>query len=114
MTFVKADGSTHSVNAYVDQTFLQAALDHGMPIEAACAASCACSTCHVYLDDASYRQLPEPEDKEYDMLDQAFFPKPTSRLACQIKVKRTLSGATVTLPKATRNMAVDGYVAKPH
>jgi ferredoxin-2, mitochondrial len=35
-------------------------------------------------------------------------------LGCQLKVKQTMDGLRVELPRATRNMAVDGFVAKPH
>jgi hypothetical protein len=37
-----------------------------------------------------------------------------SRLGCQIKLEDWMDGITVSLPSATRNMAVDGYKPKPH
>jgi len=77
----------------------------------ACEGSVACSTCHVILDPDSYDLLEEPEDDENDMLDMAFGLTETSRLGCQVKMKRELDGLTATLPAATRNMFVDG--AKP-
>jgi hypothetical protein len=49
------------------------------------------------------------------MLDQAYMPTPLSRLGCQIKFRKGVhDGTNVQLPKATRNMAVDGHVATPH
>ena len=114
MTFVHADGKTQEATAYVGQTLLEAAAEAGIIIEAACGGSCACSTCHMYIDEPTYEAMPEPSDAELDMLDLAFFPEPTSRLACQVQVTKRLSGMTARIPKATRNMAVDGYVATPH
>mmetsp|Transcript_49615 Transcript_49615/g.153220 ORF Transcript_49615/g.153220 Transcript_49615/m.153220 type:complete len:156 (-) Transcript_49615:196-663(-) len=114
LTFVGADGAEKPSTAYVGQTLLEAAAEAGFVIEAACGGSCACSTCHMYLDPKTYDAIPEPSDAEYDMLDLAFAPEPTSRLSCQVKVTDELEGATARLPKATRNMAVDGYVATPH
>jgi ferredoxin len=114
ITYVHPDGRRQESTAYVGQTFLQAAHEAGIVIEAACGGSCACSTCHLYIDPSKVDLLPEASDRELDMLDLAFFPEATSRLGCQITVTRELSGVVVTLPKATRNMAVDGYVAKPH
>lgn len=38
----------------------------------------------------------------------------SSRLGCQIKASKDLEGMRVTLPPATRNMAVDGYIPQPH
>lgn len=37
-----------------------------------------------------------------------------SRLGCQVILSPELDGLRVTLPKATRNMYVDGHVPKPH
>jgi hypothetical protein len=66
------------------------------------------------LEDKIYDNLPEASEDEEDMLDQAFGLTPTSRLGCQVLLDETLEGMTIVVPKATRNMAVDGYVAKPH
>lgn len=108
--------TTRTVTAYDGQTLLEVAQEYELPIEGACAGSCACSTCHVYLENETiFNLFQEPTDEENDMLDLAFFPTSLSRLGCQLKVKReTMDGMRVTLPRATRNMAVDGYVAKPH
>lgn len=74
----------------------------------ACEGSVACSTCHVILTPEYYDRLPEPDDEENDMLDMAFGLTDTSRLGCQVVLKRELDGISATLPSATRNMFVDG------
>ena len=56
----------------------------------------------------------EPTDDENDMLDLAFGLTETSRLGCQIICCHELEGLRVRIPSATRNMAVDGFVPKPH
>lgn len=109
-----ANGEEKTVTAYEGQNLLEVAIEHDLPIEGACAGSCACSTCHMYLQEEDMDKFPEPTDEENDMLDLAFFPQTTSRLGCQLKVKKTMDGLRVELPRATRNMAVDGFVAKPH
>lgn len=38
----------------------------------------------------------------------------TSRLGCQIIATKEIDGVRLRIPAATRNMAVDGYVPKPH
>ena len=86
----------------------------GVELEGACEGVCACSTCHVILPESVYKTLPDASEDEEDMLDQAFGLTPTSRLGCQVLLDETLEGMTIVVPKATRNMAVDGYVAKPH
>jgi len=82
------------------------------PFTGACEGSVACSTCHVILPPEHYDLLPEPEDDENDMLDMAFGLTDTSRLGCQVKLKKELDGITCTLPAATRNMFVDGECSK--
>nr|CUU99421.1 hypothetical transcript [Hymenolepis microstoma] len=83
-------------------------------IEGACEASCACSTCHVFVKDEFFDKLPDAADEENDMLDQAPFLKPNSRLACQIILTNELDGIEVELPPATRNFYVDGHKPEPH
>ncbi|KAK8597637.1 hypothetical protein V6N13_095037 [Hibiscus sabdariffa] len=56
----------------------------------------------------------DPADEENDMLDLAFGLTETSRLGCQIVASPELDGIRLAIPSATRNFAVDGYVAKPH
>ncbi len=119
ITIVTPTGETKAVQCFEDQTLLQVAREHDIYLEGACDGCCACSTCHVILDDKTFDQLEREgqaaTDKENDLVDQAFFPEPTSRLGCQIKVKRSHDKQLVAkLPKATRNMAVDGYKATPH
>ena len=83
-------------------------------LEGACEASLACSTCHVILDQKSYDLLPEPSEEEDDMLDLAACLSSTSRLGCQIILKKELDGMHVTLPPYSRNYYVDGHVPEPH
>ena len=89
-------------------SILDLAHEHDIDLEGACEGSVACSTCHVILPPEYYDLLPEPEDDENDMLDMAFGLTDTSRLGCQVLLKRELDGITCTLPAATRNMYVDG------
>ena len=111
-----ADGTAKSYTAYEGQSLIDIGMEYELPIEAACAGSVACSTCHCYLDGPEeMSKFPEATDAENDMLDQAYHVTPTSRLGCQLKVKQGVhEGIRFRLPKATRNMAVDGYVAKGH
>ncbi|XP_045532093.1 structural maintenance of chromosomes protein 4-like [Pieris brassicae] len=95
-------------------TILEIAHKNNIELEGACEGSCACSTCHVILDKDLYKKLGEPSDKEYDLLDQAYGLRSTSRLGCQIVCNDLFKDKIITIPKATRNMAVDGYIPKPH
>lgn len=71
----------------------------------ACGGSCACSTCHIIVDDpAKFDAMPEPSDDENDMLDLAFGLTETSRLGCQVKMSKEIDGVKVRLPSMTRNL----------
>lgn len=108
------DEQSKSVTAYVGETLLQVAHRHGIDIEGACEGVCACSTCHVILNQELYSSLPEPSEDEEDMLDMAFGLTNTSRLACQLDVTEDMNGEVIRLPTATRNFYVDGHTPKPH
>lgn len=94
------------IEAKVGQTLMSAAIAAGISIESACEGNCACSTCHVYIDEKFYDMLKPPSEEEEDMLDQALFLKPTSRLSCQIVMSPELDGIEFKLPSATRNFFV--------
>ena len=108
------DGTELTTRDPLGGNLMRAAHRHDIELEGACEGVCACSTCHVILEDDVYDELPEPSEDEEDMLDQAFQLTPTSRLGCQIILTEDLDGITVQLPSATRNFAVDGHFNKPH
>jgi len=103
-----------TIEANEGDSILDLAHEYDIDLEGACEGSVACSTCHVILEPDKYDLLPEPEDEENDMLDMAFGLTDTSRLGCQVQIKRELDGMVVTLPSATRNMFVDGLKPTKH
>ena len=64
------------------ENILDAALDNDIPLEHNCGGVCACSTCHVVVQDG-YDGLPEITEDEEDQLDEADGLTLTSRLGCQ-------------------------------
>ena len=115
VTFINRDGSEDEVSVPVGMSMLEAAHANDIELEGACEASLACSTCHVIIEQEDmYQKLSEPCDDEEDMLDLAFGLTKTSRLGCQVISTKEIDGIRLRIPAATRNMAVDGYVAKPH
>lgn len=113
-TYIDRAGVAHNIRGKVGDNMLYLAHRYDIPLEGACEASLACSTCHVVVDDASFDKLAEPEEQEDDMLDMAPLLEPTSRLGCQIILRKELEGITVKLPRFTKNFYVDGHVPKPH
>lgn len=114
LVFMQGDKERVVSGAFEGKNILSVAHETGIDLEGACECSCACSTCHVVLEDAVFDALPEPTEEEEDMLDLAFGLTETSRLGCQVILKPEHDGIKITLPSATRNMYVDGHVPKPH
>jgi 2Fe-2S ferredoxin len=100
ITYIDAAGVARPVDGEIGSTVMETAIKNGVPgIEAECGGACACSTCHVYVDEAWREKTGEPSPMEEDMLDFAFEVKPNSRLSCQIKVTEALDGLVVTTPE---------------
>lgn len=94
-------GKEHVIEAAAGQTVMEAAVQNGVPgIEAICGGSCACATCHLYVDPAWVERTGAPSEMEASMLEIASDVEPTSRLSCQIRMAAELDGLTVRLPKA--------------
>ncbi|MFT6531611.1 MAG: 2Fe-2S ferredoxin [Limimaricola cinnabarinus] len=101
ITYIEHNGTEHVVDVANGLTVMEGARDNGIPgIEADCGGACACSTCHVYVDEAWVEKLPAKDPMEEDMLEFAYEPDETrSRLTCQIKVSDALDGLKVKMPE---------------
>jgi ferredoxin len=74
------------VEVPVGSTILQAARAGHAPEGDACGGVCACSTCHVYVEQGA-ELLSEPSEDEEDILDKAFDVRISSRLGCQARLE---------------------------
>ncbi len=75
------------VEVPVGTSILKASKQIHAPEGDACGGVCACSTCHVYVEEGG-NLLSEAEEDEEDILDKAFDVRMTSRLGCQAKIER--------------------------
>lgn len=75
------------VEVPVGTSLLDAARQIDAPEGSACGGVCACSTCHVYIEQGA-SLLSEASEDEEDILDKAFDVQMTSRLGCQAKLQR--------------------------
>ena len=100
ITYIEHNGTEHTVDVTAGLTVMEGAVNNNIPgIDADCGGACACSTCHVYVDQAWIDKLPAREDMEEDMLDFAYEPNERSRLTCQLKVTPELDGLLVQMPE---------------
>jgi ferredoxin, 2Fe-2S len=88
-------------NVEPGQSLLEIALTNDIDLHHNCGGVCACSTCHLYVDDgADY--LEELSDKEEDFIDRAISPRLNSRLGCQCVLQDGDGDIKVTLPDQTQ------------
>ena len=101
ITYIEANGTSAQINVPDGWSLMQAATANGVDgILGECGGSCACATCHCYVDDMLMAVLAPAEAGELDMLaNVAAERKPNSRLSCQIKASAALDGGSVALPE---------------
>ena len=99
ITYIEHNGKSHSIEVPNGLSIMEGAVQNNIiGIDADCGGSCACATCHVYVDEKWFSKLQKKENAEEDMLDMAFEPNKFSRLACQITVAEDLDGLVVKMP----------------
>ncbi|HPQ21680.1 MAG TPA: 2Fe-2S iron-sulfur cluster-binding protein [Saprospiraceae bacterium] len=97
VTVIDREGEEHLLEAPTDMglNMMEVCKSYELPVEGTCGGMALCASCHMYVE--SDNELPEPTEAEEDMLDQAFFVKPNSRLGCQLKLNEDLDGLVVRL-----------------
>ena len=99
ITYIEHNGKLHQIEVPNGLTVMEGAVQNNIPgVDADCGGSCACATCHVYVDEKWFDKLPKKENAEEDMLDMASEPNKFSRLSCQITVEDNLDGLVVKMP----------------
>ena len=101
ITYIEFNGTAHQIEVEDGLTVMEGAVNNNVPgIDADCGGSCACATCHVFVDEAWVGKLAPQDEQEKQMLGFAASVQPNSRLACQIKVGPELDGLMVRMPEA--------------
>ena len=99
VTYIEHNGKSHEIEVAKGLTVMEGAVQNNISgIDADCGGSCACATCHVYVEEKWFGKLPKKEIAEEDMLDMAFEPNNFSRLSCQLTVSDELDGLVVKMP----------------
>lgn len=97
LTIIDREDTKHTIQVPTDMglNLMEVCKASDLPVQGTCGGMALCSTCHVYV--LSPHDLPEPNDAEEDMLDQAFFVEENSRLGCQLKISDDMDGLVVKL-----------------
>ncbi len=99
ITYIDPDDVEHKVSVNPGFTVMEGAIWSNVPgIEAQCGGSCACATCHVYVDE-QWKDIVGPQnDMEQALLECTESVRENSRLSCQIKVSKALDGLILRIP----------------
>lgn len=97
ITVIDREDKEHKLEAPTDMAMnvMEVCKAYELPVKGTCGGMALCASCHCYV--LSDHELPEPSDDEEDMLDQAFFVEPNSRLGCQIRISEEIEGLVVKL-----------------
>ncbi len=88
-------------NVEAGESLLELALKNDIELHHNCGGVCACSTCHLYLEEGE-QNVEELSDKEEDFIDRAVNPRLNSRLGCQCVLLDGGGTVVVTLPDQTQ------------
>jgi 2Fe-2S ferredoxin len=100
VTYIEYSGKEHNIDVPVGYSIMEGAIKNSIPgIDADCGGSCACATCHIYVDDKYLDKIPPAQEAEKDMLDFVNDVNNTSRLSCQIMMNNDLDGIVVKMPE---------------
>ena len=88
-------------NIEAGQSLLEICLKNDIELHHNCGGVCACSTCHLYVNNGD-EHLEELSDKEEDFIDRAVNPRINSRLGCQCLLITEEGEVQVTLPDQTQ------------
>ena len=97
VTIIDREGVSHELIAPTDMSMniMELCKSYDLRGKGECGGMAMCATCQCYLE--SDTELDEQNDMELDMLDQAFFVKPNSRLGCQIQITDEIDGIVLRL-----------------
>ncbi|GAA5220330.1 2Fe-2S iron-sulfur cluster-binding protein [Membranihabitans marinus] len=97
ITVIDRENNNHNIEVPTDMglNLMEVCKASDLPVKGTCGGMALCSTCHVYV--MSNTELPELQDAEEDMLDQAFFVEENSRLGCQLQITDSMDGLIVQL-----------------
>jgi ferredoxin len=97
VTIIDREGISHDLVAPTDMNMniMEVCKSYELPVLGECGGMAMCATCQCYLE--SEHELDDQNDSELDMLDQAFYVKPNSRLGCQIQITEAIDGIILRL-----------------
>ena len=104
ITIIDRQGTAHPLEVPTDMNLnlMEVCKSAELPVKGTCGGMALCSTCHIYIE-SDHVLTPMGPDEE-DMLDQAFFVTPQSRLGCQLFLSNDMEGLQIKLAPEDEEM----------
>jgi 2Fe-2S ferredoxin len=83
--FYNSPGEERTIEVDEGTTILEACMENAIRLQHNCGGVCACSTCHVIIEEGM-ENLSEMTDEEEEQLDEAVGLTLKSRLGCQCRI----------------------------
>jgi 2Fe-2S ferredoxin len=87
-------------NVEAGQSLLELALFNNIPLQHDCGGICACTTCHLYIEEGM-EFIDDQSRREAAFVERAHNPRPNSRLACQSLLLNGHGQISLLLPEQT-------------
>lgn len=100
VNFEQPDIEPVTIQATPDISLLEAVLLNNIHLNHNCGGVCACTTCHIYVNEGQ-DYLEEMSEREEDYVDRATNPRLESRLACQCVLLEGAGNIEITIPNQT-------------
>lgn len=97
------DGTEQVLEAAEGTQLMETLRDSGLGVDGTCGGACSCGTCHVYVSAEWSARLPAKSEDESMMLEALaeYVPlREGSRLSCQIRIEREVSGIVLEVAPA--------------
>jgi len=98
LTILTREGRESEVDGKAGLSVMEVIRDAGFDeLAATCGGSCACATCHVYVDPDWLGRLEPAHQSELELLEFSGHRRPNSRLSCQVVFNEELTGLRVEI-----------------
>jgi len=103
LNIIDKTGKKDTIEAEEGQIIREAVMDKLAPtMYGLCGGNCICATCHVYVDEETFKKLEAADENEIETMETNDIElKKNSRLSCQIKLKKEYDNITLTLAHPT-------------
>lgn len=97
LTIIDRDGTERQIESADGASLMATIRDAGVSNFGLCGGSCACASCHVYVEGQRAPELQPPSEDEDDLLTALSGRIETSRLSCQITASLVPAGCRIVV-----------------